>query len=79
MIQKKVNIIGRYTRKKCVFCKEGLEPSCPDTSRLHSFITERGKIIPRLKTGTCVTHQKKLVKQIKQARFLSLLPITQKL
>ncbi len=38
------------------------------------FVTEQGKIIPKRITGTCAKHQRQLVKAIKRARHLALLP-----
>jgi small subunit ribosomal protein S18 len=41
---------------------------------LRHFITDRGKIGPRRKTGTCAKHQRALALAIKRARHLALLP-----
>ncbi len=43
---------------------------------LQSFLTDRGKIRPRHKTGTCGKHQRRLTVAIKRARHLALLPYT---
>jgi len=43
---------------------------------LRSFLTDRGKIRPRHKTGTCGKHQRRLAVAIKRARHLALLPYT---
>ena len=40
------------------------------------YISDRGKIEPRRKTGTCARHQRGLSTAIKQARFMALLPYT---
>jgi ribosomal protein S18 len=40
------------------------------------YISDRGKIEPRRKTGTCAKHQRGLSTAIKQARFMALLPYT---
>jgi len=45
----------------------------PDT--LKKFLTERGKILPRRITGTNAKNQRMLVREIKRARFLGLLPM----
>ncbi|MGA9408055.1 MAG: 30S ribosomal protein S18, partial [Bacteroidota bacterium] len=42
--------------------------------KLYRFITEQGKIIPKRITGSCAKHQRQLVKAIKRARHLALLP-----
>jgi small subunit ribosomal protein S18 len=47
-----------------------------DVSTLRRFVTERGKIRGRRKTGTCAKHQRLLAVAIKRARHLALLPYT---
>ena len=59
----------------CEFCKEDIDPvDYKDVDRLRKYLTERGKILPRRKTGTCARHQRQLAKAIKRARELALLP-----
>jgi small subunit ribosomal protein S18 len=43
---------------------------------LDKYLTERGKIKGRRKTGTCAKHQRLLAVAIKRARYLALLPYT---
>ena len=64
--------------KNCYFDEEKKEPSFSDTATLQRFITERGKIIPRSRSGICSKHQKTLTTEIKHARFLALLPFVVK-
>ena len=45
-----------------------------DTAMLGRFISDRGKIEPRRRTGTCNRHQHTLANAIKQARHIALLP-----
>jgi len=40
------------------------------------YISDRGKIEPRRKTGTCAKHQRRLSVALKQARQMALLPYT---
>jgi small subunit ribosomal protein S18 len=47
-----------------------------DLGRLRRFLSERGKIEPRRKTGTCAAHQRSLNVALKRARQLALLPFT---
>jgi small subunit ribosomal protein S18 len=42
--------------------------------KLLHFITDRGKIAPRRRSGTCAKHQRLLAREIKKARHLALLP-----
>ncbi len=60
--------------KECYFCTEKKEPHFLDTQSLNRFLTERGKIIGRLKSGLCTKHQKRLTVEVKHARHLALLP-----
>jgi small subunit ribosomal protein S18 len=39
-----------------------------------SFISERGKIVPRRISGVCTPHQRRLGQAIKQARNIALVP-----
>lgn len=65
-------------RKVCQFCHDHVrEIDYKDASRfMRKFISDRGKIEPRRKTGTCAKHQRGLSTAIKQARFMALLPYT---
>jgi small subunit ribosomal protein S18 len=42
--------------------------------KLRRYISDRGKIEPRRKTGTCSRHQRALALSIKRARLLAMLP-----
>jgi small subunit ribosomal protein S18 len=44
--------------------------------KLRRFLSERGKIEPRRKTGTCARHQRTLSVALKRARHIALLPFT---
>ena len=63
------------SRKVCSFCvtkKEAVDYK--DAEKLRTFISDRKKIVPRHRTGTCAKHQRVLAKAIKRARHLALLP-----
>ena len=65
------------TRRKriCRFCENRVEyVDYKDPKKLIKFTTDVGKIIPRRTSGTCARHQRQLVKAIKRARHLALLP-----
>ncbi len=47
-----------------------------DADFLRRFLTDRGKIKARRKTGVCTRHQRQLAVAIKRARHLALLPFT---
>jgi small subunit ribosomal protein S18 len=62
-------------RKVCPFCGE--KTDCidyKDAAKLRQYISERGKIDPRRKTGTCAKHQRAVAVAIKRARHLALIP-----
>jgi len=59
--------------KDCYFCVEKKDPSFVETEVLRRFLTERGKIVPRSRSGLCSIHQRKLTLAVKQARHLALL------
>jgi small subunit ribosomal protein S18 len=69
---------GRRPRRKvCSFCVDKVEEiDYKDVAKLHKFITERGKILPRRISGTCAKHQRQLTIAIKRARNVALLPFT---
>jgi small subunit ribosomal protein S18 len=72
---------GRYTprRKVCQFCVDKVDNiDYKDVTRLRRYISERGKIEPRRKTGTCAKHQRRLSRAIKRARQIALLPFAPK-
>ena len=60
--------------KECFYCKQKLEPDYKEVETLRHFISERGKVTPRMHNGICQKHQKILTKSIKRARYLSLIP-----
>ncbi|HZQ29596.1 MAG TPA: 30S ribosomal protein S18 [Patescibacteria group bacterium] len=66
--------IQRVTQRKCYFCESKKEPSFFDPTELSRFLSERGKIVPRSRSGLCTKHQKKITMAVKHARHLALLP-----
>jgi len=70
---------GRFTprRKVCSFCVEGVKAiDYKDVGRLRRFLSDRARIEPRRKLGTCAKHQRALAIALKRARHLALLPYT---
>ena len=69
----------KYTprRKVCQFCADKISYiDFKDLSRLRRHLSDRGKIEPRRKTGTCALHQRALATAVKRARHMALLPYT---
>ena len=71
---------NRFQRKlrpvalNCGFCEAHTNPDYKEVGVLMKFVTERGKINPRSRTGICSTHQRRVTEEIKKARFIALLP-----
>ena len=62
-------------RRVCLFCADKTQViDYKNSEKLRNFITDRGKIAPRRKSGTCARHQRILARAIKRARQLALLP-----
>ena len=65
---------GRHNMHICAFCVDKTEIDYKNSELLRGFITRRGHIMPRRRTGTCAKHQRQLTRAIKRARHLALLP-----
>ena len=68
--------------------KYRVSPICPlqgledqinykNVALLKKYVSTRGRILPRERTGVCAKNQKILVREIKRARYMALLPFTQ--
>ena len=68
---------GAARRKVCRFCAETTTLiDYKNPQLLRSFITDRGKMVPRRISGSCAKHQRGISVAIRRARMLALLPIT---
>jgi len=64
-------------RKFCYFKENGItEIDYKDVKLLKRFTTEQGKIMPRRVTGTSAKMHRKMVRAIKRARSIALMPYT---
>jgi len=64
-------------KKFCKFCDEKIKfIDYKDLRLIQAFTPERAKIFPRRISGTCSKHQRKLMRAIKRARTLALVPFT---
>ena len=73
--------MSRYFRRRnfCRFTAEGItEIDYKDLEMLRNYVTETGKIVPSRITGTKTNYQRQLASAVKRARFLALLPYTDK-
>jgi small subunit ribosomal protein S18 len=71
--------MSRFFRRKrfCRFTAENVQQiDYKDLDTLKQYLTETGKIVPARVTGTAARYQRQLQTAIKRARFLALLPYT---
>jgi len=59
---------------KCTFCLKNTNPDFKEAEVLRKYLSQRGRILPRERSGVCAAHQRKLASEIKRARILGLLP-----
>lgn len=65
------------SKKKCYFTANKItEVDYKDIEVLKNFINESKKIVPSWVTGSKAKYQRQLARAIKRARFLALLPYT---
>lgn len=68
-------MLKQRKKRMCRFCENGVKyVDYKDPKVLLKFTSDVGKIIPRRTSGTCAKHQRQLVKAIKRARHLALIP-----
>jgi len=71
--------MARFFRRR-KFCRftadEVTEIDYKDLATLKMYISETGKIVPSRITGTKARYQRQLAAAVKRARFLALLPYT---
>jgi small subunit ribosomal protein S18 len=61
----------------CSFCVDKVKKiDFKDVGRIRRYISDRGKIDPRRKSGTCAKHQRMLTTALKRARLMAMLPYT---
>jgi len=64
-----------HKKKFCRFCTDSnINIDYKNPVVLNSFVTERGKIMPRRITGNCANHQRELTVAIKRARSIAIMP-----
>lgn len=68
---------GRFRRRVCPMCENKISVvDYKDFNFVRRFISDRGRIETRRKSGTCAKHQRALAQAIKRARHLALIPYT---
>src|SRR5213595_2993201 len=67
----------RPRRKVCAFCVDKVQKiDFKEVGRIRRYISDRGKIDPRRKSGTCAKHKRMLTTALKRARLMAMLPYT---
>ncbi len=67
----------RPRRKVCAFCVDKVKRiDYKDVARVRRYLSDRARIEPRRKTGSCAKHQRMLTTALKRARHMALLPFT---
>lgn len=66
---------GRFRRKSCSLCaNHAREVDYKDVALLRRYLSERGKLRSREKSGACRRHQRLVAVAVKRAREMALLP-----
>jgi small subunit ribosomal protein S18 len=58
----------------CPFCAAKNNPDYKDATMLGKYITERGKLLGRARTGLCAKHQRRVEQAVKRSRIVALIP-----
>lgn len=62
-------------RRVCQFCAEKtVVLDYKNVDLLRRYVSDRGRIEPRRKSGTCARHQRVMARHLKRARHLGLVP-----
>ncbi len=73
-IKKRSSVIKRPIATSCFYCDSAKEPSYKEYEDLAHFMTDRAKILGKVRSALCSKHQRRLAVEIKRARQLALLP-----
>ena len=72
----KRKIVHKKISTVCYFTQTNSKPDYKDTLVLKRFVTDRGKELHKNITSLTAMNQRKLSKAIKRARYMALLPYT---
>lgn len=76
--KKRRRVVVKPINTKCPFCVAKTVPDYKSWEDLKNYVSDRARILSAQKSGVCTKHQRRLTEEIKKARFLGLLPISQK-
>ena len=72
---RKPSATEEFQKRRCNLCRRHVSSvDYKETELLERFITDRGKIISSRITGNCAKHQRQVMRAIKRARIMGLLP-----
>ena len=72
-------MVFQSRKKFCYFKENGIvDVSYKDVKLLRRFVNDQGKIMPRRVTGTSSKMHRKLVRAIKRARSIALMPYVER-
>tara|TARA_B100000579_G_C22478187_1_gene686669 strand:+ start:411 stop:638 length:228 start_codon:yes stop_codon:yes gene_type:complete len=72
-------MVFQSRKKFCYFKENGItDINYKDVKLLRRFVNDQGKIMPRRITGTSSKMHRKLVRAIKRARSIALMPYIEK-
>lgn len=74
MFNDRKKIVEVPFKKSCTFCKKEEDINYKNIDLISRYVSSKGKILSRRISGNCAKHQRKLAREIKRARFLSLIP-----
>ena len=65
-------------RRSCLFCLEKNKTvNYKEVTTLKTFLSDRGKIVPRRISGTCAIHQRQITRAIKRSRNIALMAFSE--
>jgi small subunit ribosomal protein S18 len=73
MLKKKMKKTSPSETKTCFFCDTKTTPNYKEVENLDRFVTTRGKIVGKKRSGLCARHQRRLAQEVKRARHLGLI------
>lgn len=73
MVEKTKTEESMPKKRVCYFCENKVNPTYTDTVTLRKFLSDRAKIVSRVRSGACSKHQRAISREIKHARHLALL------
>ncbi len=68
----------RRSKEPCYFCVNMKEPDYKDIEVLSKYLSSKGRLVSRMRTGVCQKHQRRVTREVQRARVLAMLPFAQR-